>query len=58
MYRSPEMIDTTNKILDEKTDVWMLGLIGYMMMYRKHPFENQGKTAILSPIYFPSEGSL
>ena len=54
MYRSPEMIDTTNKILDEKTDVWMLGLIGYMMMYRKHPFENQGKTAILSPIYFPS----
>jgi hypothetical protein len=38
MYRSPEMIDSTGKVLGEKSDVWMLGLIAYMMLYRKHPF--------------------
>lgn len=44
------MIDTTGKVLDGKTDIWMVGLIGYVMLYRKHPFENQGKLAILAPI--------
>lgn len=38
MYRSPEMIDTTAKVINEKSDIWMLGLIGYLMLYRKHPF--------------------
>ncbi len=50
MYRSPEMIDTNGKVLDEKSDIWMVGLIGYIMLYRKQPFENQGKLAILSPL--------
>jgi cyclin G-associated kinase len=38
MYRSPEMVDLSGKILGEKSDIWMLGLIGYLMLYRKHPF--------------------
>ncbi len=52
------MIDTTGNRLDQKTDIWMVGLIGYVMLYRKHPFENQGKLAILSPIDFSSHGKL
>jgi hypothetical protein len=44
------MIDTTGKVLDGKTDIWMVGLIGYVMLYRKHPFENKGKLAILGAI--------
>ena len=58
MYRAPEMIDTTGNRLDQKTDIWMIGLIGYVMLYRKHPFENQGKLAILSPIEFITQGKL
>ena len=52
------MIDTTNKVLDGNSDIWMLGLIGYVMLYRKHPFENKGKTGILSEIEFPTDGQL
>jgi hypothetical protein len=44
------MIDTTNKIIDGKSDIWMVGLIGFFMLYRKQPFEGQGKLAILSPL--------
>lgn len=47
-YRSPEMIESHGKVIGEKSDVWMLGCIGYLMTFRKHPFENEGKLAIIS----------
>ncbi len=52
------MVDTSGKILNGKSDIWMLGLIGYLMLYRKHPFENKGKTGILSQVEFPTNGKL
>jgi hypothetical protein len=34
----------------------MLGCIGYLLAYRKHPFENEGKLAIISgSVSYPSE---
>jgi hypothetical protein len=32
------MIDPYGKVIGAKSDVWMAGLIGYMMIYRKQPF--------------------
>ncbi|KAI4240364.1 MAG: hypothetical protein L6R40_005190 [Gallowayella cf. fulva] len=48
-YRSPEMIDVYRKQpIDEKSDVWALGVLLYKLCYYKTPFEDQGQMAILN----------
>ena len=63
-YRSPEMIDVyRHKPIDEKSDVWALGVLLYKLCYYTTPFEEQGQMAILSasfkyPAYPPFSDSL
>ena len=54
-YRSPEMIDVYRKQpIDEKSDVWALGVLLYKLCYYKTPFEDQGQMAILNATFkFP-----
>ncbi|KAM0274440.1 hypothetical protein ACHAQH_007848 [Verticillium albo-atrum] len=48
-YRSPEMIDVYRKQpIDEKSDVWALGVLLYKLCYYTTPFEDQGQLAILN----------
>lgn len=48
-YRSPEMIDVYRKQpIDEKSDIWALGVLLYKLCYYKTPFEDQGQMAILN----------
>jgi AP2-associated kinase len=55
-YRSPEMIDVYRKQpLNEKADIWALGVLLYKLCYYTTPFEDQGQLAILNASYkFPS----
>ena len=55
-YRSPEMIDVWRKQpIDEKADVWALGVLLYKLCYYTTPFEAVGQMAILNATYkFPS----
>lgn len=54
-YRSPEMIDVYRKQpLNEKADIWALGVLLYKLCYYTTPFEEQGSLAILNASYrFP-----
>ena len=48
-YRSPEMIDVWRKqSIDEKSDIWALGVFLYKLCYYTTPFENVGQMAILN----------
>ncbi|KAF2757969.1 hypothetical protein EJ05DRAFT_528388 [Pseudovirgaria hyperparasitica] len=48
-YRSPEMIDVYRKQpIDEKSDIWALGVLLYKLCYYTTPFEDQGQMAILN----------
>lgn len=48
-YRSPEMIDVyRRRPIDEKADIWALGVLLYKLCYYTTPFEAEGQTAILS----------
>ncbi|KAI0481165.1 kinase-like domain-containing protein [Xylariaceae sp. FL0804] len=55
-YRSPEMVDVYRKQpMDEKSDIWALGVLLYKLCYYTTPFEEQGQLAILNASYrFPS----
>jgi AP2-associated kinase len=55
-YRSPEMVDVYRKQpLNEKSDIWALGVFLYKLCYYTTPFEDQGQLAILNASYrFPS----
>ena len=55
-YRSPEMIDVyRHKPIDEKADVWALGVLLYKLCYYTTPFEDRGQMAILSASFkYPS----
>ena len=54
-YRSPEMIDVYRKqAIDEKSDIWALGVLLYKLCYYTTPFEEQGQLAILNASFkFP-----
>ncbi|EXJ73058.1 NAK/BIKE protein kinase [Cladophialophora psammophila CBS 110553] len=48
-YRSPEMIDVYRKQpIDEKSDIWALGVFLYKLCYYTTPFEDVGQMAILN----------
>ncbi|PSR90373.1 hypothetical protein BD289DRAFT_366224 [Coniella lustricola] len=55
-YRSPEMVDVYRKQpIDEKSDIWALGVLLYKLCYYTTPFEEQGQLAILNASYrFPN----
>ncbi|PFH58161.1 hypothetical protein XA68_14084 [Ophiocordyceps unilateralis] len=55
-YRSPEMIDVYRKQpLNEKSDIWALGVLLYKLCYYTTPFEEQGQLAILNASFrYPS----
>ena len=55
-YRSPEMIDVWRKQpIDEKADIWALGVLLYKLCYYTTPFEEVGQMAILNASYkFPA----
>ena len=42
------MITLEDKTIGFASDIWMLGCIAYFMYFRKHPFEGEGKLAIIS----------
>ena len=54
-YRSPEMVDVYRKQpIDEKSDIWALGVLLYKLCYYTTPFEAQGQLAILNASFkFP-----
>ena len=52
MYRAPEQVDTwSNHEIGVPSDIWALGCIMYMLCFRKHPFEDSAKLAILNANY-------
>jgi len=55
-YRAPEMIDLpSRRPIDEKSDVWALGVLLYKLCYYTTPFEEHGPLAILNVQYkFPA----
>lgn len=55
-YRSPEMIDVWRKQpIDEKADIWALGVLLYKLCYYTTPFEEVGQMAILNASFkYPS----
>ncbi|KAG0373818.1 hypothetical protein BGX24_011195 [Mortierella sp. AD032] len=51
-YRAPEMLDLyMRKGIDEKIDIWALGVLLYKLCYYTTPFEEQGQLAILNVRY-------
>ncbi|EEB05629.1 NAK protein kinase Ppk30 [Schizosaccharomyces japonicus yFS275] len=55
-YRCPEMLDFNRCAgIDEKSDIWAIGVLAYKLCYYTTPFEQMGNQAILSVSYsFPS----
>ncbi|QLL30416.1 hypothetical protein HG536_0A02330 [Torulaspora globosa] len=55
-YRAPEMIDLyRGDPIDEKSDIWALGVFLYKLCYYTTPFEKGGELAILHSRYqFPA----
>lgn len=49
MYRPPEMIDLYLKYpIDDRVDIWMLGCVLFVLNYRYHPFQEEGKLSIVN----------
>ncbi|GLB35794.1 putative protein tyrosine kinase [Lyophyllum shimeji] len=66
-YRAPEMVDVySRRPVDEKSDVWALGVLLYKLCYYTTPFEEHGQLAILNvqyrfppyPVYSPHMNQL
>lgn len=52
MYRTPEMVDPwSNYEIGKPVDIWALGCILYALCYKRHPFEDSAKLAILNANY-------
>ncbi|XP_070563738.1 cyclin-G-associated kinase-like [Ptychodera flava] len=52
MYRTPEMLDLYyNYPINEKSDIWALGCVLYMLCYKIHPFEDSAKLRIINANY-------
>jgi serine/threonine protein kinase len=48
-YRAPEMIDVyQKKPINEKADIWAMGVLLYKLCFYTTPFEEQGQLAILN----------
>jgi AP2-associated kinase len=43
--------------VNEKVDIWMLGCILYTLIYKKHPFADAQKLAIINAHYFTPDTS-
>lgn len=56
-YRAPEMIDLYKNLpIDDKSDIWALGVFLYKLMYYTTPFERQGEIALLHGYFeFPEQ---
>lgn len=51
-YRAPEMIDVyQKKPINEKADIWAMGVLLYKLCYYTTPFEEEGQLAILNAKY-------
>ncbi|KAI7898850.1 kinase-like domain-containing protein [Cokeromyces recurvatus] len=51
-YRAPEMIDIYQKRpINEKADIWAMGVLLYKLCYYTTPFEEEGQLAILNARY-------
>jgi AP2-associated kinase len=51
-YRAPEMVDSfLRRPVNEKSDVWALGVLLYKLCYYTTPFEEHGPLAILNVQY-------
>ena len=51
-YRAPEMVDLfSRRPVDEKSDVWALGVLLYKLCYYTTPFEEHGPLAIINVQY-------
>lgn len=51
-YRSPEMVDVyMGYPIDEKSDIWALGVFLYKLCFYTTPFEREGNAAILKASY-------
>ncbi|EDO18284.1 hypothetical protein Kpol_1039p33 [Vanderwaltozyma polyspora DSM 70294] len=55
-YRSPEMLDLTKGYqINEKSDIWALGVFLFKLCYYTTPFEKEGEKAILkSQFQYPA----
>lgn len=59
MYRPPEMIDLYLKYpVDERVDVWMLGCVLFVLNFRYHPFQEEGKLSIVNANIRYGEGKV
>ena len=58
MYRPPEMCDQYCKyLINEKVDVWMLGCVLFTILFKKQPFQDAQKLAIINAHYYiPEDG--
>ena len=58
-YKAPEMCDLyAGKVISEKVDVWALGVLLYLLTFRKHAFPDGNNIAIMGGNYtFPARKS-
>jgi serine/threonine protein kinase len=56
IFRPPEMCDFYSKLpVNEKVDIWCLGCVLYSLMFKKHPFLDAQKVAIINAHYYVPE---